>query len=84
MPFWELPWWPRAASDAAREEARLDAQFHVRRAAEGEPIRLRAELAHVDGRTHVIDFSLRPVRAEGRTLAIVAEGRDITALVGGG
>jgi PAS domain S-box-containing protein len=81
--FWELPWWPHATSEAAREEARRDVQFQIRRASEGEQIRLRAELVDVTGKTHVIDFSLRPVRAADRTLAIVAEGRDVTALLGG-
>jgi len=79
--FWELPWW-HGVGERERAEARRNAEDNVSRAADGEEIRLRAEL--VDGRSHrrVIDFSLRPVRTEGRTLAIVAEGRDITAIVG--
>jgi PAS domain S-box-containing protein len=80
--FWELPWW-HGVGERERAEARRNAEGNVRSAADGEEIRLRAELIDSVGARHVIDFSLRPVRTEGRTLAIVAEGRDITALVGG-
>ena len=52
----------------------------VERCAAGEQIRMRAELVDAAGSTHVIDFSLRPVRAGDHVVAIVAEGRDITAL----
>jgi len=79
--FWELPWWPRAASETDREAARRNTQETLQRAAAGEEIRLRADLIDAAGASHVIDFSLRPVRSSGRTVAIVAEGRDITPLV---
>jgi PAS domain S-box-containing protein len=81
--FWDLPWWPRR-SERERLQARADAQRRVQLAAGGEQIRLRAKLIAATGETCTIDFSLRPVRTDGRTLAIVAEGRDITALVDGG
>ena len=81
--FWDLPWWPRR-SERERAQARLDVQGQVERAAAGEQIRLRAKLVAATGETRTIDFSLRPVRSNGRTLAIVAEGRDISALVDAG
>jgi hypothetical protein len=47
----------------------------------GEQIRTRAELVDAAGVVHVIDFSLRPVGESSDVVAIIAEGRDITALV---
>jgi PAS domain S-box-containing protein len=82
--FWDLPWWPRVTSEADRAAARRNTEETLRRAAAGEEIRLRADLVDATGTAHVIDFSLRPVRSGDRTVAIVAEGRDITPLVSGG
>jgi hypothetical protein len=56
----------------------------VLRCVAGEEHRTRAELTDASGRVHDIDFSLRPVRSEGATVAIVAEGRDLTQLEGTG
>jgi hypothetical protein len=73
-----LPWWPRQGDSAERSRAMQEV---VGRCATGEEIRTRAELVDANDIHHTIDFSLRPVRAGTETVAIVAEGRDITALV---
>jgi PAS domain S-box-containing protein len=80
-PLWELPWWPTAADEAARRAAQDELAATVERARRGEEIRLRSELRDRRGEVHILDFSLRPIVSDGRTVAIVAEGRDITALV---
>jgi PAS domain S-box-containing protein len=79
-PFWMLPWWPRLHDERERENRQRAMRETVERCAAGEQIRMRAELVDAGGATHVIDFSLRPVRAGDDVVAIVAEGRDITAL----
>jgi PAS domain S-box-containing protein len=76
--FWALPWWPRQGDSAERSRAMQEV---VGRCAKGEEIRTRAELVDANDVHHTIDFSMRPVRAGAETVAIVAEGRDITALV---
>lgn len=81
-PFWALPWWPQAVNAAERGEARRNLRSTVQRCKGGEEIRTRTELRDAAGQTHVIDFSLRPVVDDGRTVAMIAEGRDITGLVG--
>jgi PAS domain S-box-containing protein len=81
--FWDLPWWPRALAESERNEARRGVEETVQRAAGGEEIRLRTELIDAEGEARIIDFSLRPVRTDTHVLAIVAEGRDITGIVGG-
>ena len=81
--FWELPWWP-TQDDAVRTEAQAAMRESVQRCVAGEEHRTRAELTDAQGQVHDIDFSLRPVRADGETLAIVAEGRDLTQLDGTG
>jgi PAS domain S-box-containing protein len=77
--FWELAWWPQE-DEAARTEAQAAMAESVQRCVAGEEHRTRAELTDAAGRVHDIDFSLRPVRSEGATVAIVAEGRDLTKL----
>jgi PAS domain S-box-containing protein len=79
--LWELPWWPSAVDEQASSAASRDLEATVRRARDGEEVRMRSELRDAAGQLHVLDFSLRPVVRDGRTTAIVAEGRDITALV---
>jgi hypothetical protein len=54
----------------------------VQRCRAGEEIRTRAELRDAIGREHVLDFSLRPIVSDGKTIAMIAEGRDISGLVG--
>jgi PAS domain S-box-containing protein len=78
--FADLPWWSRLPGDSARE-ARLAMQDALARCRAGEEIRTRGELIDANGERRIIDFSLRPVVASGRTTCIVAEGRDITAHV---
>ena len=78
--FWTLPWWPQVRDDEERRNRQHAMRDTVERCAAGEQIRTRAEMVDAAGVTHEIDFSLRPVRAAGHVVAIVAEGRDITAL----
>lgn len=75
--FWELQWWPSDQSDQARENLRST----VARCAAGEEIRLRVELGSAD-EPRVVDFSLRAVVVDGEVTALLAEGRDITAMLG--
>lgn len=73
--FWETPWW--AASPELPELCRK----WVRRAARGEFVRDEIEVRSASGETHVMDFSLKPVRGEeGRVELLIPEARDITEL----
>jgi PAS domain S-box-containing protein len=78
--FWMLPWWPSLTDARERQNRQRAMQETVERCAAGQQIRMRGELVDAARVTHVIDFSLRPVRTGDRVVAIVAEGRDITAL----
>jgi len=78
--FWSLPWWPNF-TDVEREGRQQAMQDAIGRCASGEEIRTRAELVDAGGVRRVIDFSLRPVRDPLGVTTIVAEGRDITALL---
>jgi PAS domain S-box-containing protein len=72
-PLWETPWW------AHSKEARQQLRDAVRSAAQGELLRFETTHLGADGRTHTIDFSLKPVQDEmGRTILLIPEGRDIT------
>ena len=79
--FWVLPWWPWLADENERKSRQHAMQEMLGRCRAGEQIRTRAELVDAAGVAHVIDFSLRPVGTGRDVVAIVAEGRDITALV---
>jgi PAS domain S-box-containing protein len=74
-PFWLTPWW----SHSAEEQRRVcDA---ITRAGAGEFVRF--ETTHVDhqGKTRLIDFSLKPVRdGQGQITQLLPEGRDVTSL----
>jgi PAS domain S-box-containing protein len=73
-PFWETPWWSH--SPKLQEELR-DA---VKRAAQGEFVRMEATHPAANGELHWIDFSLKPVKDEtGKVVFLIPEGRDITA-----
>ncbi len=78
--FWTLPWWPHLTDGDERERRQRAMQETVSRCAAGEPIRMRAQLVDAHGGVHEIDFSMRPVRTNDQVVAIVAEGRDLTAL----
>lgn len=74
-PFWETPWW-------TAEDDRRRLRDAIARAASGEAVRYELELVGESGDPAVFDFSLVPVRsADGRIVSIVAEGREITALM---
>lgn len=73
--FWETPWW--SSSPELPELCRK----WVRRAARGEFVRDEIEVRAANGESHVMDFSLKPVRGEeGRVELLIPEARDITEL----
>jgi len=74
-PFWETPWWSHspAAQDRLRES--------IRQAARGELVRYETEHFTAEGKRIIVDFSLKPVfNAQGETVNIIPEGRDITEI----
>ncbi|MBP7618237.1 MAG: PAS domain S-box protein [Geothrix sp.] len=74
-PFWETPWW---AHDPG-EQARLKAG--IQRAARGECFEMETTHTTADGRVLVVSFSIRPLLDEqGRVVALLPEGRDISDL----
>lgn len=76
MPFWECPWWP---SDADTQSRLREA---VARARAGEAVQYQAAIRGADGRSAIIDFSLKPLRDDsGEVSLLVPEGHDITRLV---
>jgi PAS domain S-box-containing protein len=73
MPFWETPWWTH--SPALQERLRQA----VKKAAQGEFIRMEVTHLAANGELHWIDFSLKPVSDEaGKVIFLIPEGRDIT------
>lgn len=74
IPFWDTPWWSHSAE---LQERLRDA---VKRAANGEFIRMEVTHLAANGELHWIDFSLKPIMDEnGRVIFLLPEGRDITA-----
>ncbi len=72
-PFWDTPWW----THSAEQQERLKEAIH--QAAAGEFVRFEATHKAPDGTLHYIDFSLKPVMTQDRTvLYLIPEGRDIT------
>jgi two-component system sensor kinase FixL len=72
-PFWDTPWWTH--DDLQRERLRAAALA----AAGGQLIGFEATHVGADGRTAMVDFTLRPVRVgDTPVVYLVAEGRDIT------
>jgi len=75
LPLWDLPGWAWDAGSAAR------LQDAVAAAQQGRVLRFEVDLRGRDGRSAVIDLSLKPVHDEQGALALlVAEGRDISEL----
>lgn len=73
--FWETPWW---VSDH-QEQTRL--RQAIKKAAFGQLVRFETQHPDKDGRKHIIDFSIKPIKDDGgKNIMLVAEGRDITAL----
>jgi len=72
-PFWETPWW--AHSTELQEELRLA----IRKAAQGDFIRMEVTHLAANGDLHWVDFSLKPVQNDaGEVVFLIPEGRDIT------
>ncbi len=74
--LWETPWW----SHDRKEQERLQTSIEQVRA--GEFVRFETTHIDVEGKTHYIDFSLKPlVWDKGRVEYLISEGRDITPLI---
>jgi PAS domain S-box-containing protein len=72
-PFWETPWWNHS------QEMQKKLQNAINEAAKGNTIRYEATHPDINGKVHIIDFSLKPVFDEyGKVIFIIPEGRDIT------
>jgi PAS domain S-box-containing protein len=72
-PFWEANWW----SLSSETQNRL--KVAIWQAAGGELVRYEVDVLGKEGAVATIDFSLKPVvNAEGKTVLIIPEGRDIT------
>jgi rsbT co-antagonist protein RsbR len=75
LPLWDLPGWAWDAGSAAR------LQDAVHAAQQGRTLRFEVDLRGRDGRSAVIDLSLKPVHdGQGALALLVAEGRDIGEL----
>ncbi|MBE9111269.1 PAS domain S-box protein [Nodosilinea sp. LEGE 07298] len=73
QPFWQTPWW------AHFPEQREQLRESIRRAANGETIRLETQHIWADGALAWLDFSLKPIVDEaGLVVMLMPEGRDIT------
>ena len=73
-PFWDAIWW----SNSKKAQHALRAA--VQKAARGELVRYETEHISANGKTIMVDFSLKPVKDDkGETVLIIPEGRDITA-----
>lgn len=71
--FWETPWWKH---DPDEQQRLKDA---IERCAKGEVIHYEATNHDLMGKTHYIDFSLKPLRDHSGTIIyLIPEGRDIT------
>jgi PAS domain S-box-containing protein len=73
MPFWDTPWW----SHSPELQQRL--REAVKKAAQGEFVRMEVTHRAANGELHWIDFSLKPVKDEtGKVVFLIPEGRDVT------
>jgi len=73
VPFWETPWW----SHSPELQQRL--REAVKRAAQGEFVRMEVTHLAANGELHWIDFSLKPVKDEtGKVIFLIPEGRDVS------
>ncbi len=72
-PFWDTPWWSHSTEESQRLRETIQC------AAKGEFIRLETTHRSCEGKLAVIDFSVKPIFDENRTVVLlVAEGRDIS------
>jgi PAS domain S-box-containing protein len=72
--FWKTAWWVHS------EELQRELREAVKKAAQGEFVRMEATHRAENGELQWIDFSLKPVKDEtGKVVFLIPEGRDITA-----
>ena len=72
--FWETAWWSHSA------ELQQELREAVRRAAQGDFVRMEVTHLAANGEIRWIDFSLKPAKDEtGKIVFLIPEGRDITA-----
>ncbi|MEM6785779.1 MAG: PAS domain-containing protein, partial [Bacteroidota bacterium] len=75
-PFWECHWW------TISEETQAHLREQVAHAAQGAFVRYNTQFLGAEGRTAIIDFSIKPVFDEAGTVTmLISEGRDVTAQV---
>lgn len=71
--FWKTPWWSHS------EEERAHLHNAVLETAQGNLIRFESTHLDAEGHSHIIDFSIKPVRNEtDEVILLIPEGRDIT------
>lgn len=71
--MWETPWWAHSQEEQRRIKSA------IKRAAQGEFIRMETTHRGFDGEIHIFDLSLKPVRDEnGKVFLLIPEARDIT------
>jgi len=74
-PFWETPWWSHS------EEQKERVRNMVIESARGNLVRFETHQLDAEGRSHIIDFSIKPVKDENNNVVLlIPEGRDITEL----
>lgn len=72
-PFWDTVWWSHSSDMQERLKKAIS------EAGGGRTVRFEATHTDKDGKTHYIDFSIKPVKDEsGKVVFLVPEGRDIT------
>lgn len=70
--FWEAPWWSHS------EEARTRIKDAVKKAGQGEMVRMEEEVSG-KSRQATVDFSVKPIFDEGdKVVFLISEARDIT------
>lgn len=72
-PFWLTPWWAHDEAQRARLQSAIEG------AAQGRATAFEVTHLSTEGRTVVVDFSVRPVYRDGAVRFLVVEGRDVTA-----
>ena len=73
-PFWDTYWWRHSTEVQERLKAAIS------EAARGTPVGYEEDVLGADKTIRTIEFTLQPVlNAQGETVLIIPEGRDITA-----
>lgn len=74
-PFWETPWWTHS------KQLQKELKDAVKRAGQGEFIKMNVTHPTGDGHIIYVDFSLKPAfDSQGNVAYLIPEGRDVTEL----